>query len=83
MVTIVPGTLFIGHVFMLRASSTTMSASLPGVSVPTLSSRRFAAAPAMVAISITCREVTSCGIGKLPGLLSLKARSLANARCMQ
>ena len=35
MVTIVPGTLFIGQVVMLRASSTTMSASLPGVSVPT------------------------------------------------
>ena len=52
-VTIVPGTLFIGHVLMLRASSTMMSASLPGVSVPTLSRTRFDAAPAMVAISMT------------------------------
>jgi hypothetical protein len=30
MVTIVPATLFIGHVLMLRASRTMMSASLPG-----------------------------------------------------
>ena len=29
-VTIVPGTLFMGQVLILRASSTTMSASLPG-----------------------------------------------------
>ena len=28
------------------------------------------AAPAMVAISITCRDVTSCGTGSPPGLLS-------------
>jgi hypothetical protein len=50
---IVPGTLFLDHVLTLRASSTMMSASLPDVSVPTLSRIRFAAAPAIVAISMT------------------------------
>ena len=47
-VTMVPGTLFIDHVLMLRASRTMRSASLPGVSVPTLSRTRFDAAPATV-----------------------------------
>jgi hypothetical protein len=37
----------------------------------------------MVAISITCRDVTSCGVGSPPGLLSGNARSLARARCRQ
>ena len=36
--------------------------------------------PAMVTISITWRDVSTCGIGRSPGLLSLKARSLANPR---
>ena len=60
-----------------------MSASLPGTRVPILSSSRVDAAPAIVAISMTCRDVRSCGSGNPPGLLSGKARSLASARCRQ
>ena len=44
---------------------------------------RFEAAPAIVAISMTRREVTACGTGRPPGLLSGNARSFASARCRQ
>src|SRR5438093_954297 len=46
---------------MLRASSTMMSASLPGLRVPILSSSRLDAASAIVAISMPCRPVTDLG----------------------
>ena len=60
-----------------------MSASLPTVSVPTLSRTRLAAAPAIVAISITWREVITWGTGSSAGLLIGNARSLARPRCRQ
>ena len=51
--------------------------------MPTLFRIRFDAAPAIVAISMTCREVTSCGVTNAPGLLSGKARSFASVRWRQ
>lgn len=73
----------IGHLWMDRASSSTMSASFPGASAPTLFRRRLEAAPAMVAISIICRRRHQLRHRPAARVALRNVRSLARARCRQ
>src|SRR5262249_7113349 len=76
-VTTAPGTWLSGATLMASAASRRMSASLPGVSEPTLRSSLRSLAPCSVAKRMTSREVSNSGRSFLPSI----AIWLTNARC--